>query len=711
MKRRKRIEIKPQTITTLPSGYDLTHIRAAASEPSSFTLTADGHVDLQAAKEEGKLPTFSIVGYTGAILNLANFYNPVIVDLTGLKATSQTIPALRSHDTDRIVGQTDSVVIGENVLLTGAITGENDDATEIRTQAKNGFKWQASIGADVVRREFLDPGKKATVNGREVTGPLVIAREAVLKEISFVPMGADSGTSASVAASDSLGSSTNGETSMNPFEKWLQAKGFDPATLSTESKTFLQASYDAEQNRMPSDSKPTKNFDEIAAAARAETARRDTITEIAAQALADWPARIDEIEAATKAALEDKTVTTEAFRTWELRLRATAPARSFGIHADTPRANGEVIEAALCRSGGLGGLEKVFDAKTLEASDKVFRHGIGLVELLQHSAKMQGGRNVSARDMHGLLRAAFGPEVQAAAFSTFSLPGTLSNVANKFLVKGFTAVDNTWSRLSSRRDCKDFKQVSSYALTGGFMYEEVGPTGEIKHGTVGELVYNNQLKTYARMFSITRTDLINDDLGALTQVPARLGRGAALSLNDKFWNIFLNNSAFFTSGNKNVATGAGSALSLTALDSASQLFINQTDPDGFPVAITPQILLVPTALKVTAATLIHSTQVANNTTANTTTLASNPFAGLYRVESSPYMSNATYTGNSAAAWYLLADPMDVPVIEVGFLNGQETPMVENFEADFHALGIQYRGVFDFGVALQEYRGGVRSAGS
>jgi hypothetical protein len=31
------------------------------------------------------------------------------------------------------------------------------------------------------------------------------------------------------------------------------------------------------------------------------------------------------------------------------------------------------------------------------------------------------------------------------------------------------------------------------------------------------------------MTSVTRTDLINDDLGALTAVPQRIGRGGALS--------------------------------------------------------------------------------------------------------------------------------------------------------------------------------------
>jgi len=74
------------------------------------------------------------------------------------------------------------------------------------------------------------------------------------------------------------------------------------------------------------------------------------------------------------------------------------------------------------------------------------------------------------------------------------------------------------------------------------------------------------------------------------------------------------------------------------------------------------------------------------------------------------LSNSHYTGNSSKAWYLLADPGDLPVIEVAVLNGQESPTIETAEADFSVLGIQMRGYHDFGVALQDARGGVKAKG-
>jgi hypothetical protein len=99
-----------------------------------------------------------------------------------------------------------------------------------------------------------------------------------------------------------------------------------------------------------------------------------------------------------------------------------------------------------------------------------------------------------------------------------------------------------------------------------------------------------------------------------------------------------------------------------------------------------------------------------DTTASTKYPTSNPHVGKFRTEVSRYLANSTYTGNSSKAWYLLADPGDLPVIEAAFLNGQESPTIETAEADFSVLGIQMRGYHDFGIALQDPRGGVKSKG-
>ena len=87
-----------------------------------------------------------------------------------------------------------------------------------------------------------------------------------------------------------------------------------------------------------------------------------------------------------------------------------------------------------------------------------------------------------------------------------------------------------------------------------------------------------------------------------------------------------------------------------------------------------------------------------------------PAVSKFAVQVSRYLSNSQYTGNSGKAWYMLADPADLPVIEMVFLNGQESPIVETAQADFNTLGVVMRGYHDFGAALQEPRAGLKAKG-
>ena len=226
---------------------------------------------------------------------------------------------------------------------------------------------------------------------------------------------------------------------------------------------------------------------------------------------------------------------------------------------------------------------------------------------------------------------------------------------------------------------------------------------------VGQEQYTNKADTFGLLLPIDRRDMINDDLGAITLVPRKLGRGSGLKINDVFWTVFLANSSFFTSGNKNYISGADTALTIDGLTKAEVAFLDQVDSDGKPIGIMPAILLVPTALSAMGTQLFKSVEI-RDTTASTKYPVANPHQGKFRAEVSRYLANTKYTGASAKAWYLLADPAYLPVIEVAFLNGQESPTIETAEADFNVLGIQMRGFHDFGIALQDPRGGTKSKG-
>jgi phage major head subunit gpT-like protein len=363
------------------------------------------------------------------------------------------------------------------------------------------------------------------------------------------------------------------------------------------------------------------------------------------------------------------------------------------------------------RTGGHGGVKIREPPQPVNPHRRRFRGGIGLQELLLEAAWANGYTGRNFRDSRAVLRYAFKPEI-TAGFSTIDIGGILSNVANKFLLEGFFSVERTWRNITAVRNVSDFKTVTSYRLIGKDQYEIVAPGGELKHGTLGEEQYTNKADTYGLLLSIDRRDVINDDLGAITTVPRKLGRGSGLKINDVFWSSFLNNASFFSTGNKNFITGADSALGIDGLTKAEVKFMDQVDSDGKPIGIMPALILVPTALSAMGTQLNRSLELRDTGSGggNTKYPVANPHQGKFRVEVSRYLSNSQYAGNSAKAWYLLADPTDLPVIEVAFLNGQESPTIETAEADFNVLGVQMRGYHDFGVNLQDPRGGVKSKG-
>ncbi len=701
---------------------------AASGDGSMCHATAD--LTFTAADEDDKeaIPKFKIVANTGAQMILPNRFFPVILDMSGGEAPARGMPVLQHHQIDRIVGHSTSIDIKKSsVVVAGAVSGVGEAAEEVVATSKRGFKWQASLGWRVEREEFVKPGASARVNGKTVRGPVNIHRKWKPHEVSFVPIGADGNTDAKVAAS-----AITRQEAQAMFEQWLKERGFEASALTDEQTKHLKAQYDAEQKAAAAaeggtesgatppapESKPPTGAEEAQAAGTADnsTDAAQAGVEGYRRAIAAENSRIAAIRkhcAGKHDELEAKAIADgwSAEKTELEVLRASRPSAPFVATSGASQGgapSAEVIVAAACMAGGLNDFEKAFEEKTLDAADKRYKGQIGLQEMLLEAAWANGYRGTSVtRDVRGVLEAAF-----SGSFSTFSLPGILSNVANKFLLQAFMAVEDTWRRVSKVGSVRDFKKITRYRLTGDMVYEKVGADGELKHGKLGEESFENQAETYGKMFSITRKDIINDDLGALTDVPRRLGRGAALALNTIFWTEFLDNLAFFVAGNNNVITGASSAFSIDALTALEKLFLDQVDPDGNPLAIDPKILLVPNALWVPANQVMSSLELREDGNASKSKFPTkNPHAGKFTPERSSYLSNASIPNSSPTAWYLLADPEDLPVIETVFLNGRQAPVIEQAAADFNVLGVQMRGFHDMGVKKQEHRAGAKADGA
>jgi len=647
---------------------------------------------IEAAEGEPSIGRFTMTAYTGGPMSVSAFMAPVVIDLAGLDYRG-TKPILLQHEPRQIVGHGEATVTARTIKVAGTISGGGASAEEVRASGRNGFPWKASVGVSVQKVEFVERGTTAQANGLTVQGPANIVRGGTLQEVSFVPIAADARTSVHVAASN------HKECTMHEdLKKFIEAAGFDPESLSDAQVKHFEAAFDA--------STPQDNASDVDAP-RIDDGRTDYRRQIKAEAkrVADigrickshpdiYAQALEKDWDAKDAELAVKDAELKAMR----EQRGTGPA----VHvAGSAMPEGRILEAALCMAGGYKAVDTAFDAKTLEAAHP--HRNMGLQELLIRAARGNGYDRPDVAVNSGNIR-----PILKAAFSTHSLSGILGNTANKFLMDAFSHVDSAWREVASTRPVSDFKTSTSYRLTGDLVFQKVGPGGELKHDSLSETSYTNKADTYGRMYAITRQDIINDDLGALTAVPARIGRGSALSLNQIFWTEFFADHATFFPTAGTLGNYLTTALGSAGLAAAEKLFLEQTDEDGNPMGIMPALVLVPPALSVTAQELYVSTNITSGATSKTPT--ANVFAGRYKPVVSPYVSNASY-GNSSTHFYLLANPADASMIEVCFLNGQETPTVESADADFDVLGIQMRGYYDFGVNKQEYRAAVKSAGT
>lgn len=688
-----------------------------AQSPGDFQL-----LEAAADSDEGKqLRKFTMTAYTGGKLLLAGFAYPVVVDLSGLRVSAKSRPILRDHDSTRIVGHTETIEVNAgSIRLLGLISGSNEHAREVTESGDNGFPWQSSIGAMSQRMVFVDQGESVEVNGRRFSGPLYVARQSTLREVSFVALGADDQTIARMIAARSTESpSLNTHNTLlkvqaMDFETWLTAKGFNADELSDEQSTSLQALFERE-TKVP---ETVVTETEVTAAVKGgstspQVPPLDPIDELRAK----WAAERERIAGiAQVCAGEYPDIEAKAVREgWDINrtelevLRASRP-KAPKIHGAPPVASARVLEAAVWMSANVAEKDclREFGDQTLEAAHPMRQ--IGLRELVAECARLEG---------HDVPRIfGDGKEVIRAGFSTIALPGILESVMNRTMLAAYEAAPIAAFQLCAIGSVSDFKEVSRYRLLGTGGFEQVSPTGELKAGTVDEQKYSNRADTYGQILMLDRRDIINDDLDAFLDLPRQMGRSGAESIDDLFFKLFLKPpTGFFSTGNKNYLEGADTAFGPNALTNAKTLFRKQKagpgnkEKDKKPINVRPKYLVVPVEIETDAELLMGSAQLMIDASGSEVKLpVDNPHRNKYEVVSMPHLSDSFYTGNSAKAWYLFADPVVLAAFEIVFLNGRRVPVIERVEAPPNTLGMGFRGYIDVGVREQDPRGAVKMKG-
>jgi len=146
---------------------------------------------------------FRMVANSGGVIQHP-YWGNFAIDLSGLKVGRKKKPALRDHDSQKIVGWTDSFEkTDEGLIAEGTFTEATEDGREVLSMLRDGFPWQASVYVPPKKVQRLAEGETAEVNGHQISGPGHIFRESSLREVTFTALGADENTDAAQLSSGS----------------------------------------------------------------------------------------------------------------------------------------------------------------------------------------------------------------------------------------------------------------------------------------------------------------------------------------------------------------------------------------------------------------------------------------------------------------------------------------------------------------------------
>ena len=575
------------------------------------------------------------------------------------------MPVLFNHNRDAVIGRPTRIWF-ENTKAYAEIQFDDDDeSTRIWNKVQSGSLRGVSVGYRVNEWRFIE---KNQVSEDGIAGPAWIGERWAVYEISIVSVPADAtvGVGRSLFDDDSLltilnnNGGINMEEKKNPEEQQRNVEV--PATGITASANPPAA--------------PTVNVEEErAAAVKAERERQAQINGLCRQ----FGIEDQQREAWLNSDVSIETVNRSVLEILSARQAAqpTAGKPQFGADAE------DKIRAAY--RDGIMLRNSIPVDKPADGAEKM-RH-MSVRDIVLDMFIRSGERDVMRLAPEELFK---------RAMTTSSLPTLLADVTQATLARGYEDAMPTYQNWAYIGNLRDFRP--QYRVTVGMDADpvKIPENGEFTEAQLKESKKFVRLDTYGRSYSYTRQSFINDEQDVLTTIPYQLAQKFAMAINREAYNALAGGSY-----SANVNLGTAGAISTTTLAEAMTLLRKQKgELSKNYLRITPRYLVVPVAQEAVAAQLLRSTA---DPEANNSGVV-NIYRGALTLISDPELDAL-----STDAWYLLGNQVMGEGVEVDFLNGNRTPILES-QVSFETLGWKYRMYLDYGVKLLSTTGIVKNAG-
>ena len=731
-------------------------------------LTGDGIIEIAdiEASAEGRKPRIRTApAYSGGKLDVAWTHPdtheslPVVVDLETLNANAG-LPFVLNHNINQPLGTIETITkTTSDLKAEGLFThGHTPYGAAELTAARNGFKHRPSVTVyrpdpkNVIR---VGTGERKFINERTQEGPFFAVYHGQLRNIALVSTPGDPGSdvSGSILA-HSQGVQTMSEPNLfntNPPD----AGASHPANLAIPPAPPALTPPNIEANAgnpPPTPAMPPAPAPAVHTPPPVPPNYRDFISKMYERGdlTVDIMAQAYDQNWTPKQALDAQTAANNV--KYGVGGKPNVPGFPSMPTGKQNEPNGDMIMAAAFLMNNCGFSPKDFDVKenkdavlrldekTIDAATSGDYRGIRFSDLCAHAAeafydgKVPTQRRLRSRKPMEYFSACVKSQqyidekldfdsvedIRADADTGLSTIGlrNIWNVINTATIgKAYQEVPTVWQRICKQASVSNFMKHTVHRTYMVGEYQRLGRIGaEPPHATYMEDQTEAQIDTWGLMLTLSRQDIINDEVGVFNDAAANLGREASRTLEREcFAALLTDGSELFTTAHKNYLSGTGSSFSFESMDKAMTLFRQQKDPAGRLIMVRPSFLLVPSSMEITVRRLLTM-----GTTDGTPLGKSTLYQG-YPVIDSPFLTenNGLFVreGSKEKAvpgnddgWYLFADPATMPVIVATFLNGKSRPTIERASMRFSLDGIQYKAIMDFEFNTSEFRGGVYAKG-
>ena len=293
---------------------------------------------------------------------------------------------------------------------------------------------------------------------------------------------------------------------------------------------------------------------------------------------------------------------------------------------------------------------------------------------------------------------AAGSVITRTLHSTSDFAIILGDTVGRTLRKAYEAAPSGIRQLARQVTVKDFRAKTAIQLGEAPTLEKVNEHGEFASGTMAEAKESYKADTFGRVIGLTRQAMVNDDLGAFSDLSRRFGQAAAEIDAQLLVDLIEQNAGtgptmddthpLFHAAHANLASTTG-APSETTLSAGRLAMRKQTGLSGSLVRVTPKFILLPAELETTTEKVLAAISPAKTADVNV-------FSGALTPVVEPRLSSAT-------RWYITASPAEIDGLEYCYLEGAPGPQIESrngFEVD----GVQIRVRLDYGAGFTDWRG-------